>query len=225
MHRLITAFTVTASVFAATGAHAADPQAETLRQEVVTAVQRAAPMRAELTFITSHYESGFGFQTSGRPRRTRMVRTPHQVRRKVRLAVTSGQAGSASQFSTPPGDNGTPKVDLATLAYVGDPFLSEFRGGFPQPADPRLYAQNVHYVGVENKDGVDYRVFQADKLIVTAPAAMGQEARARVAVTNWRWYIGPDGLIHRLTWENHEGVSGNETVERDEVIVNAYTKG
>lgn len=213
---IILALSLAASLSPAIGTANMDAQAEALRQEVVNALRLTGPLKASIR-LTRH-----AWYSTAAPVLPDCQETGQssleETESKAKLQVSSEGAGMASRFSPIPKRHNDFTGNADLLAYICDPFIAHFQTGFPKPNDPIIYVRNVHYVGEESRNYVQYRVLQIDQAIVTAPTTPQREARATVVVTNWKWYVGPNHLICRMTWDDHEGEMQNPKRENEMLV-------
>jgi len=204
----------------------ADMPAEALRREVVAAVRQHLPLEANMTLITSSVthrlqqrvirsrQQGF----VERPPEVISVSVPYRVRTKTKLqAIYNGFDTYLAPVSGQKLPDGMP---AALLSFVCDPFLSHYEKGFFEKNDSTLVALGVHYAGKETKREIDkfveYRVVEIRELVSSAPVRGYGQASA--VVTDWKLYVGPDGLVHRITWSSNEKVRRQQS----EVIINNF---
>ncbi len=202
--------------------------AQALQQEVSTALAARHPLKADLTW-SSHYTaypdpSTLTDLSTGKPIYTGDTGIRGD---KLPLVILFKRAG-LDQFVSTRGKNDSVKsADL--LRYLGDPFIPYFRTGFPLSANGPVYLSGLHYVGTETKKGIVYRILEADRVIADAstvtipkPGSQIHVPNALFSVTNWRWYVGPDHLIHRFTWKDPEKAGSDLNGEQNEVTINRY---
>ena len=216
--------------------------AQALQQEVSAALAAHCPLKADLTWIRSYedyppppvLDPASGTDDNSGPCERRIKRPLVVIHQTLKMPPGAAIAlpGSTDQFVSTRGKSYNEELsDL--LRHLGDPFIPYFRDGLARPHDPAIYVGGLHYAGTETKNGAVYRVLEAHIVIVSSAATAPQEAsskgsaeagiivpKARFTVTDWRWDIGSDHLIHRFTWDNHEDESVTRSVEKNEIIVN-----
>lgn len=200
--------------------------AEALRQEVSTALAARPPLKADLTW-RSKYASDPAPSLDALTGDSTTPPSPTVHNDKRSLVVIFGSTG-IDQFVSTKGKS-YPEHSSEFLSHFGDPFIPYFRTSFPSFTNEKIYVTGLRYVGTESKNGVVYRILEADLVIVDAPtvsvkpiASQIHVPKALFSVTNWRWYVGPDHLIQRFTWKSHINPGANQAGEQNEVTVNRY---
>lgn len=199
--------------------------AEALRQEVSAASTARRPLKADLIWIKSYYDYSPQF-TTDTTNGSAGNNGPTYQRSKTPLVVIRQAAGLDQFVSTRGKPYKAAPSDL--LRHLGDPFIPCFLSGIPGPSSSTIYIGDLHSAGTETKNGAEYRVLEANVIIVSASSTspqvqkVPQAPKARFTATHWKWDIGSDNLIHRFTWENHEDESAFRSVEQNEIIVDKY---